>query len=147
MSDDVPVAHQSVNSARYSAPRHRGDVSDARACVARERPVVAIARTEGMTRRWLVTARRDDVTGRRCELPPNAYDLAAGVCEVPPIEDVILSRLWVITAGSGHAGGGVRAEIAVRGSLLSNSHRSRHGCTRCKRDIGSDRVDSGMTVI
>jgi hypothetical protein len=62
-----------------------------------------------------VTARSDDVTGRRSELPPNAYDLADGLCEVPPIEGGILSRLWMITAGNRHAGGGVRAEITVRG--------------------------------
>ena len=109
MSEDVPVARQSVNSARRSAPRDRGDVSDARAYVARERRVVAIARTEGMTRRWIVTARSDDVTGRRRELPPFAYDLADGVCEVPSIEDVVRSRLWMIPAGNGHAGGGVKA--------------------------------------
>jgi hypothetical protein len=62
-----------------------------------------------------VTARSDNVTGRRRELPTFAYNLAAGVCEVPPIEDGILSRLWMITAGNRHAGGGVRAEITVRG--------------------------------
>ena len=62
-----------------------------------------------------VTPRRDDVTGRRRELPTFAYDLAAGVCEVPPIEDVMRSRLWMKRAGNRHAGGGVRAEITVRG--------------------------------
>jgi hypothetical protein len=81
MGNGVPVARQSVNAGRRSAPSHRGDVSDARACVARECRVVAIARTEGMTRRWIVTARHDDVTGRRRELPPNADDLARGVSE------------------------------------------------------------------
>jgi hypothetical protein len=115
MGEDVPVARQSVNRARRSAPGHRGDVSDGRASVARERPVVAIARTEGMTRRWSVTARSDDVTGRRRELPTFADDLAAGVCEVPPIEDGVRSRLWMKRAGNGHAGGGVRVEITVRG--------------------------------
>jgi hypothetical protein len=103
MSEDVPVAHQRVNSAHCSAPRHRGDVSDARADVARERPVVSIARAKGMTRRWIVTARSDDVTSRRHKLPLNAYDLTDGVCEVPPIEDGVRSRLWMKRAGNGHA--------------------------------------------
>jgi hypothetical protein len=95
------------------------DFPIARTYVARELRVVGIAWTEGMTRRWLVTARGDDVTGRRRELPPNACDLADGVCEVPPTEDVLRSRLWMTTAGNGHAGGGVRAEITVRGVSTS----------------------------
>ena len=59
-------------------------------------------------------ARSHDVTGRRRELPSFAYDLAGGVCEVPSTEDVLRSRLWMITAGSGRAAGGVRAETTVR---------------------------------
>jgi hypothetical protein len=61
-----------------------------------------------------VTARSDDVTGRRRELPSIADDLADGACEVPPIDDVLPSELLMIPAGSGHAGGGVRAETTVR---------------------------------
>jgi hypothetical protein len=70
-----------------------------------------------------VTARSDDVTGRRRELPSIADDLADGACEVPPIDDVLPSELLMIPAGSGHAGGGVRAEITVRGSLLFKPSR------------------------
>jgi hypothetical protein len=106
-------------SACGSAPRHLGDVSDARAYVARERRVVAIAWTDSVMRRWLVTARSDDVTGRRRQLPPNAYDLADGVCEVLSIEDVMRSRLWMMTDGSGHANGGVRAEMTECGVSTS----------------------------
>jgi hypothetical protein len=146
IGEEVPVARQSVNAARRLVPAHRGDVSRARAYGAHARPVVAIARTEGMTRRWIVTARSDDVTGRRRDLPPNACDLADGVCEVSPIEDGTRSRLRMKREGSGHACGGVSAEITVRGPLLIKRRRSRNGCTRPQDNIWSDHFDFGMTL-
>jgi len=100
-----------------------------------------------MTRRCIVTARSDDVTGRRRELPPNAYVLAGGVCEVPPTEDVMRSRLWMTTAGNGHAGGGVRAEITVRGvsTSLIATDREMDALNRKKHEMRSF-FDSGMTL-